>query len=52
MSAPIVPGTPTLSPQRVTAVTVTILFVAWIVDYIDRLVIATALPSIGREFGL
>ncbi|MDT7590066.1 MAG: hypothetical protein QOE32_7616 [Pseudonocardiales bacterium] len=52
MSEPVVPGTPTLSPQRVTAVTVTILFVAWIVDYIDRLVIATALPSIGREFGL
>lgn len=45
-------GTPALNPVRVTAVTVTILFVAWIVDYVDRLVIATALPSIGREFGL
>jgi sugar phosphate permease len=33
-------------------VTVTILFVAWIVDYVDRLVISTALPSIGKEFGL
>ncbi|WP_051579980.1 MFS transporter [Pseudonocardia acaciae] len=43
---------PTLSPGRVTAVTVTILFVAWMVDYVDRLVIATALPSIGKEFGL
>lgn len=52
MSVPSAPGTPALSPTRVTAVTVTILFVAWIVDYVDRLVIATALPSIGREFGL
>ncbi|WP_158892877.1 MFS transporter [Amycolatopsis anabasis] len=40
------------SPKRVTAVTVTILFVSWIVSFIDRFVIATALPSIGKEFGL
>ncbi|MBO0873173.1 MAG: MFS transporter [Pseudonocardia sp.] len=43
---------PELSPRRVATVTVVILFVAWIVDYVDRLVIATALPSIGKEFGL
>ncbi|MFF9649284.1 MFS transporter [Streptomyces sp. NPDC014622] len=29
-----------------------LLFTAWIVDYIDRLVINLALPSIGEEFGL
>ncbi|GAB2965491.1 MFS transporter [Amycolatopsis acidiphila] len=46
------PARPALSARRVTAVTVTILFVAWIVDYVDRLVISTALPSIGKEFGL
>jgi MFS family permease len=45
-------GTPALTAKRVTTVTITILFVAWIVDYVDRLVIATALPSIGKEFGL
>ncbi|HET6503616.1 MAG TPA: MFS transporter, partial [Amycolatopsis sp.] len=38
--------------RRVAVVTITILFVAWIVDYVDRLVISTALPSIGKEFGL
>lgn len=43
---------PRLSAGRVTAVTIAILFVAWIVDYVDRLVIATALPSIGKQFGL
>ncbi|MER5642294.1 MFS transporter [Kitasatospora sp. NPDC002227] len=29
-----------------------LLFGAWLVDYVDRLVINLALPSIGREFGL
>ncbi|WP_051342344.1 MFS transporter [Pseudonocardia spinosispora] len=43
---------PTPDIRRVIAVSVTILFVAWIVDYVDRLVIATALPTIGTEFGL
>lgn len=51
MSSPVTTR-PALSARRVTAVTVTILFVAWIVDYVDRLVISTALPSIGKEFGL
>jgi MFS family permease len=45
-------GRPVLSAKRITAVTIAILFVAWIVDYVDRLVIATALPSIGAQFGL
>jgi MFS family permease len=43
---------PALGAQHVAVVTITILFVAWIVDYVDRLVISTALPSIGKEFGL
>jgi MFS family permease len=43
---------PAMGARRVAAVTITILFVAWIVDYVDRLVISTALPSIGKEFGL
>jgi sugar phosphate permease len=32
--------------------TVGLLFAAWLVDYIDRLVIVLALPSIEKEFGL
>jgi sugar phosphate permease len=32
--------------------TVLILFLAWLVDYIDRLVITLALPDIGREFAI
>jgi MFS family permease len=37
---------------RVARVTVILLFFAWLVDYIDRLVITLALPMIGHEFGL
>ncbi|HEV7626530.1 MAG TPA: MFS transporter [Streptomyces sp.] len=32
--------------------TVVVLFIAWLVDYIDRLVITIALPEIGDEFSL
>ncbi|MCX2733472.1 MFS transporter [Saccharopolyspora sp. NFXS83] len=32
--------------------TVALLFAAWTVDYIDRLIINVALPSIGETFGL
>jgi MFS family permease len=37
---------------RVARVTVLLLFLAWLVDYIDRLVITLALPMIGHDFGL
>ncbi len=32
--------------------TVVILFFAWLIDYIDRLVITLALPDIGKAFGI
>ncbi|WP_405563844.1 MFS transporter [Streptomyces sp. NBC_01180] len=32
--------------------TVTLLFAAWFIDYVDRLAIATVLPVIGKEFSL
>lgn len=32
--------------------TVLILFFAWLIDYIDRLVITLALPEIGKEFSI
>ena len=38
--------------QRVAVVTVVILFFAWLIDYIDRLVITLALPAIGQQFSL
>lgn len=38
--------------HRTTRVTVALLFAAWTVDYIDRLIINVALPSIGETFGL
>lgn len=38
--------------KRTTYVTVVLLFLAWLIDYIDRLVIAMALPSIGKQFHL
>ncbi|MFD7296039.1 MFS transporter [Streptomyces sp. NPDC059897] len=38
--------------DRGAKITVTLLFAAWLIDYIDRLVINLALPSIGREFDL
>ncbi|PQP17882.1 MFS transporter [Rhodococcus opacus] len=37
---------------RSTRITVLLLFAAWAVDYIDRLVINLALPAIGTEFAL
>lgn len=37
---------------RVAKVSVGVLFLAWLVDYIDRLVITLALPEIGQEFSL
>ncbi|MHB9759099.1 MFS transporter [Streptomyces sp. BYX5S] len=38
--------------DRGAKITVTLLFAAWLIDYIDRLVINLALPSIGQEFDL
>ncbi|MFJ9083176.1 MFS transporter [Streptomyces sp. NPDC102384] len=38
--------------DRAAKTTVGLLFLAWIVDYIDRLVINLALPHIGTEFGI
>src|SRR5919202_2644294 len=38
--------------QRVAVVTVVILFFAWLIDYIDGLVITLALPAIGQQFSL
>jgi sugar phosphate permease len=43
---------PAAVAQRVAVVTVAILFFAWLIDYIDRLVITLALPAIGRQFSL
>jgi sugar phosphate permease len=43
---------PATVAQRVAVVTVVILFFAWLIDYIDRLVITLALPAIGRQFSL
>jgi sugar phosphate permease len=37
---------------RVTRTSVILLFIAWLIDYIDRLVITLALPSIGHDFNL
>ena len=41
-----------MTVQRVLKTTVTLLFFGWLVDYIDRLVISLALPSIGKTFHL
>ncbi len=38
--------------RRIARITVVILFFAWLVDYIDRLVITLALPPIGKELHL
>jgi sugar phosphate permease len=43
---------PAAVAQRVAVVTVVILFFAWLIDYIDRLVITLALPAIGTQFSL
>ena len=46
-------GTPDrTSLDRAARITVILLFAAWVVDYIDRLAINLALPSIGAEFDL
>lgn len=37
---------------RIVVITVGLLFLAWLIDYIDRLVITLALPSIGKQFTL
>ncbi|WP_067723278.1 MFS transporter [Nocardia yamanashiensis] len=37
---------------RTTRITVLLLFAAWVVDYIDRIVINFALPAIGDDLGL
>ncbi|PSR26546.1 MAG: MFS transporter [Sulfobacillus benefaciens] len=41
-----------MDARRVARVTVILLFVAWLIDYIDRLVISIALPDIGKTFQL
>ncbi|WP_328907908.1 MFS transporter [Streptomyces sp. NBC_00234] len=38
--------------DRRAKLTVALLFGAWLIDYVDRLVINLALPSIGKEFDL
>lgn len=38
--------------SKILRTTVTLLFFAWLIDYIDRLVISLALPSIGKSFHL
>ncbi|WP_393059383.1 MFS transporter [Streptomyces sp. LN549] len=40
------------SAKRVAVAAVAVLFMTWLIDYIDRLVITLALPDIGDEFGL
>ncbi|MGW2841443.1 MFS transporter [Streptomyces sp. NPDC001493] len=40
------------SAKRVATAAVAVLFMTWLIDYIDRLVITLALPDIGEEFGL
>lgn len=49
------PQPPVRSRERLdrgAKITVTLLFCAWLIDYVDRLVINLALPSIGKEFDL
>lgn len=38
--------------SRVAKITTALLFLAWLVDYFDRLIMNIALPSIGKDFGL
>lgn len=38
--------------DRTARITVAVLFLAWLIDYIDRLTVNLALPSIGRTFHL
>ncbi|MEU9205433.1 MFS transporter [Streptomyces sp. NPDC048332] len=49
------PSSPDRSRERLdrgARITVALLFGAWLIDYVDRLVINLALPSIGEEFDL
>ncbi|MFB6852832.1 MFS transporter [Streptomyces sp. NPDC056341] len=49
------PPSPARSRERLdrgARITVALLFGAWLIDYVDRLVINLALPSIGKEFDL
>ncbi|WP_329437173.1 MULTISPECIES: MFS transporter [unclassified Streptomyces] len=49
------PPSPARSRERLdrsARITVALLFGAWLIDYVDRLVINLALPSIGEEFDL
>ncbi len=41
-----------MNNEKVAKTAITILFIAWLVDYIDRLVISLALPDIGKTFHL
>ncbi|MGW4161410.1 MFS transporter [Streptomyces sp. NPDC004788] len=52
MTAPPLPLAPAAAPahRRTVRITVVLLFAAWLVDYVDRLVINLVLPSIGAEF--
>ncbi|MFF0429062.1 MFS transporter [Streptomyces sp. NPDC004520] len=52
MSAPPPPAALQGPASRTVRTTVVLLFVAWLVDYADRLVINLVLPSFGEEFGL
>ncbi|MGW5422184.1 MFS transporter [Streptomyces sp. NPDC003943] len=52
MSAPPLPlsATAAAAHRRTVRITVVLLFAAWLVDYVDRLVINLVLPSVGAEF--
>lgn len=41
-----------MNTGKIARTTITILFFAWLVDYVDRLVISLALPDIGKTFHL
>ena len=45
-------STETAQMSKVAKTTVTVLFIAWLVDYFDRLIVTFALPSIGKDFAL
>lgn len=43
---------PVSAMNKMAKVTVILLFLSWLVDYVDRLVITLALPDIGKTFSL
>lgn len=45
-------GTAKAGMSRVAKITTALLFVAWLVDYFDRLIMNIALPDIGKDFGI